>query len=106
MALSQKKSWGTIKSVKVAFFDAKSYDRTYFAESGHELAFFECRLTEVTASLARGFQAVCVFVNVLVTSHQGFLTHEALSEIARITCENFSRGNHGGPFLEGTELTT
>jgi D-lactate dehydrogenase len=41
-----------------------------------------------------------------VTSHQGFLTHEALSEIARITCENFSRGNHGGPFLEGTELTT
>jgi D-lactate dehydrogenase len=63
LALSQKKSWGTIKSVKVAFFDAKSYDRTYFAESGHELAFFECRLTEVTASLARGFQAVCVFVN-------------------------------------------
>lgn len=50
-------------SVKVAFFDTKSYDRTYFTESGHDVEFFECRLSEATASLARGFQAVCVFVN-------------------------------------------
>jgi D-lactate dehydrogenase len=28
------------------------------------------------------------FPNVLVTSHQAFLTHEALSEIARTTVEN------------------
>lgn len=49
--------------MKVAFFDTKSYDREYFCESGHEIAFFECRLSEATASLAAGFEAVCIFVN-------------------------------------------
>jgi D-lactate dehydrogenase len=40
--------------------------------------------------------------NVLVTSHQAFLTHEALSEIARVTAENIRRFECGEPFLEGT----
>lgn len=44
------------------------------------------------------------FPNVLVTSHQAFLTHEALSEIARVTSENILRFERGEPFLEGTEL--
>ncbi len=43
------------------------------------------------------------FPNVLVTSHQAFLTHEALSEIARVTTENMSRIEHGD-FLAGTRL--
>lgn len=44
------------------------------------------------------------FPNVLVTSHQGFLTEEALSEIARVTTENLSRFQRGEAFLPGTEL--
>jgi D-lactate dehydrogenase len=52
--------------MKVAFFDTKSYDRTYFAESGHEIEFFDCRLSEATAALTDGFGAVCVFVNDVV----------------------------------------
>lgn len=44
------------------------------------------------------------FPNVLVTSHQGFLTEEALSEIARVTTENLSRLDRGEDFLPGTEL--
>ena len=44
------------------------------------------------------------FPNVLVTSHQAFLTHEALSEIARVTTENISRFEKGEPFLEGTRV--
>jgi D-lactate dehydrogenase len=44
------------------------------------------------------------FPNVLITSHQAFLTHEALTEIARVTTENIARGGAGGPFLEGTAL--
>jgi D-lactate dehydrogenase len=44
------------------------------------------------------------FPNVLITSHQAFLTHEALSEIARITVENILRAESGGPWLEGTAL--
>ena len=44
------------------------------------------------------------FPNVLITAHQAFLTHEALSEIARVSTENFLRIATGGPFLEGTSL--
>ena len=44
------------------------------------------------------------FPNVLVTSHQAFLTHEALSEIARVTIENLLRFSRGDPLLDGTAL--
>lgn len=42
------------------------------------------------------------FPNVLVTSHQAFLTHEALCEIARVTAENIQRLGRSEPFLDGT----
>ena len=45
------------------------------------------------------------FPNVLITSHQGFLTVEALSEIARVTCTNLTHFENGEPFLEGTVVT-
>ena len=45
------------------------------------------------------------FPNVLVTSHQAFLTREALSEIARVTSENIRRLARSEPFLDGTVLT-
>ena len=45
------------------------------------------------------------FPNVLITSHQAFLTHEALYEIARVTSENILRFQKQIPFLEETVLT-
>jgi len=45
------------------------------------------------------------FPNVLITSHQAFLTQEALSQIAVITCDNLKLGENNSPFLEGTELS-
>ena len=44
------------------------------------------------------------FPNVLITSHQAFLTREALLEIARVTAENLSRYSTGKPFIDGTIL--
>lgn len=44
------------------------------------------------------------FPNVLITAHQGFLTREGLSEIARVTVENLLRLESGEPFLDGTTL--
>jgi D-lactate dehydrogenase len=44
------------------------------------------------------------FANVLITSHQAFLTHEALAEIARVTAENIHRVALGEPALAGTAL--
>ena len=44
------------------------------------------------------------FHNVLITSHQAFLTAEALREISRVTVENLTPICDGQPFLEGTAL--
>jgi D-lactate dehydrogenase len=44
------------------------------------------------------------FPNVLVTSHQAFLTHEALQEMARVTVANLLNFSRKQPFLEGTAL--
>jgi D-lactate dehydrogenase len=41
---------------------------------------------------------------VLITSHQAFLTHEALNEIARVTTENILRLSNNQHFLDGTEI--
>ncbi|MFO0775270.1 MAG: 2-hydroxyacid dehydrogenase [Nitrospiraceae bacterium] len=53
--------------MNVAVFSTKSYDKAFFeaanASHAHELVFLEPRLTRSTVSLARGFGAVCAFVN-------------------------------------------
>jgi D-lactate dehydrogenase len=52
---------------KIAFFDTKPYDKVFFDELnknyGYGFKYFQPRLTEDTAGLAKGFDAVCVFVN-------------------------------------------
>ncbi len=45
------------------------------------------------------------FNNVLITSHQAFLTREALSEIAQVTTENILLLHENKPPLPETELT-
>jgi D-lactate dehydrogenase len=45
------------------------------------------------------------FPNVLITSHQAFLTREALSDIARTTIANLEALANGSPFVEGSVLT-
>lgn len=53
--------------MKIAFFDAKPYDRPAFekfsALHGVSIKYFEAKLNEDTVSLAQGFDGVCVFVN-------------------------------------------
>ena len=52
--------------MKIAFFDAKKYDIASFEQyKSHNIdfKFFETRLNEDTASLCRGYDVVCVFVN-------------------------------------------
>jgi D-lactate dehydrogenase len=45
------------------------------------------------------------FPNVLITSHQAFLTREALSDIARTTVANLTALAQGTAFVEGSVLT-
>lgn len=44
------------------------------------------------------------FPNVLITAHQGFFTHEALCEIAKISVSNIQALALNSPFLPGTIL--
>ena len=58
--------------LKIAFFGTKDYDRIFFSELTRdrgegayncEIKYFSTRLTPETAHFARGFDAVCIFVN-------------------------------------------
>lgn len=53
--------------MKIALFDTHRFEREAFeaanANFGHDLTFFETRLTPETARLAKGFPAVCAFAN-------------------------------------------
>lgn len=58
--------------IKVAFYDTKAYDKPSFEYYGGlhgvEFKFLETKLTEDTVGLAKGYDAVCVFVNDTVNS--------------------------------------
>lgn len=58
------------KKTRIAFFDAKDYDKASFRNSAlsdqFEMKFFETRLSADTVNLANGYDVVCVFVNDVV----------------------------------------
>lgn len=53
--------------MKVAFFSTKSFDRESFdlnhTKTDHEFTYFEAKLDKQTVNLAKGFDAICTFVN-------------------------------------------
>ena len=58
--------------MKIAFYDTKPYDLVWFEplfkEYGYYVKFFDNKLNEDTVVLAKGFDAVCVFVNDTVSA--------------------------------------
>ncbi len=54
-------------ATRIAFFDAKSYDRENFdkvnRDFGFEIVYYKERLNMNSVSLTQGFEAVCIFVN-------------------------------------------
>ncbi|MFD3000369.1 2-hydroxyacid dehydrogenase [Pontibacter toksunensis] len=66
--------------MKVAFFSTRKYDSQYFSQYNaaynHELNFLEVPLNSHTAPLAKGHDAVCIFVN-------DQANEEVLQELAR-----------------------
>ena len=59
--------------MKIAFFSTKPYDKIWFEpmgkEYGFDIHFFEMPFQEETIALARGYDAVCIFVNDNVNAH-------------------------------------
>lgn len=58
--------------MKIAFFSTKPYDKIWFEpmakDYGFDIRFFEMSFQEETIMLARGYDAVCIFVNDYVSA--------------------------------------
>ena len=60
-----------MKNFKIAFYDAKPYDIDFFNKANQhhhfQINYIQSHLTVLTAELARDHDAVCIFVNDIVT---------------------------------------
>jgi D-lactate dehydrogenase len=81
--------------MKTAVFSTKSYDRQFLQpaaeKAGHELVFFEPRLTLETAVLARGFPAICSFVNDLLSGEVLGQLAEGGTKFVALRCAGFNQ---------------
>ncbi|MBO5937732.1 MAG: 2-hydroxyacid dehydrogenase [Clostridia bacterium] len=80
--------------MKIAFFDAKSYDRPafdkYAAEYGVTVKYFETKLNEDTVYLSAGYDAVCVFVNDTVNEAVIDRLYEMNVRVLALRCAGFN----------------
>ena len=77
---------------KIAFFDTKPYDRTWFdiLAKHYEIAYFEEKLNRHTATLTDGFDAVCAFVNDRVDAAAIDCMHRCGVQLLALRCAGFS----------------
>ena len=80
--------------IRVAFFDTKSYDAASFSPWGTEedlhMKFYEVKLNADTAELARGCDAVCVFVNDDVGAEVIGKLHEMGVRLIALRCAGYN----------------
>lgn len=80
--------------MKIAFFDTKSYDCEVFEpklkEAGIKVKFYETLLDEDSAVLAKGYDAICVFVNDVVNSKVIDLLKEFGVKFIALRCAGFN----------------
>ena len=80
--------------MKIAFFDAKSYDmpgfNRYILNTDLEIKYFETHLNEDTVSLAAGFDGVCVFVNDIVNANVVNKLYELGVKVIALRCAGFN----------------
>lgn len=80
--------------MKIAFFDTKPYDKPSFEAFGEAngvtFKYFETKLNEDTAELARGFDGVCVFVNDVVNDAVIDKLVEMKVRVVALRCAGFN----------------
>lgn len=82
--------------LKVAMFDAKQYDIDSFERlkpDNIKIKYFETRLTEDTADLAKGYDAVIVFVNDTVNSDAIDVLNSLGVKLVALRCAGFNNVN-------------
>jgi len=87
------------RTLRMAFFDAKVYDREYFereramadfGDIAFEFSFFESRLTVETAPLAKGHEVVCAFVNDRISGDVVPLLVDAGVRLVALRCAGYN----------------
>ena len=80
--------------MKLAFFDTKPYDRPgfdrYAEAAGIRIKYFASNLNADTVSLAAGYDAVCVFVNDVVSAQVVEKLHELGVKAILLRCAGFN----------------
>lgn len=79
---------------KIAFYDSKPYDKTYFDKMapkyGFEINYFDFKLNSQTAFSAIGSDGVCIFVNDEVDSSTIDILQGSKVGIAALRCSGFN----------------
>ena len=80
--------------MRIAFFDAKSYDKPSFDQYGKEhgitFKYFETKLNEDTVELAHNYDGVCVFVNDTVNAAVIDQLHAMGVKYVALRCAGFN----------------
>lgn len=78
--------------MKIAFFSAKSYDKEFFDRfrDNNELVYWELALNEQTVTLAKGCNAICVFVNDSLNAKVIQQLHEFGIKLIALRCAGFN----------------
>ena len=79
---------------KIAFFDTKSYDKTFFLEKnqqyGFEIKFYKSHLNKDNAILAKGADVVCIFVNAEVDANVIDILVENEVKLIALRCAGYN----------------
>lgn len=79
---------------KIAFYDTRSYDKESFLAENEkhqfEIEYYEFRLSEKTAFTAKGFDAVCVFVNDVVNAQVLETLKDCGIKLVLLRCAGFN----------------
>jgi D-lactate dehydrogenase len=79
---------------KIAFFDTKSYDKTFFLEKnqqyGFEIKFYKSHLNKDNAILAKGADVVCIFVNAEVDANVIDILVENGVKLSALRCAGYN----------------
>ena len=80
--------------IRIAFFDTKDYDKEVFdkynQDYNYEITYFESKLNYETATLAKGYDAVCVFVNDKVDKRTLNKLNEYGIKVVALRCAGFN----------------
>ena len=80
--------------MKIAFFSTQKYDRDFFLKENDrfnfDLVFFEVHLKQETLELAKGYEAICVFVNDKIDQPMLKELHKNGTKLIALRCAGFN----------------